>query len=101
MSTNDRIYNVTRRYPMRAKQALRGINNCAMAWVEHGKSVRDLTLAESIAARNEQASVRELPLPYVEIRGLKYEPTAGAECAQYKSRRLVALAIEFCKQSGA
>lgn len=86
---------------MRAKQALRGINNCAMAWVEHGKSVRDLTLGESIAAHNEEARVRELQLPYVEIRGLKYEPPAGTECAHYEGRRLAYDASEFCKEVGA
>jgi hypothetical protein len=82
---------------MRAKQALRGIDNCAMAWVEYGKSVRRLTLAESIAARNEQARVRG-PLPYMEIRGLKYEPAAGTERTHYQGRKLAYEARKFCKE---
>jgi hypothetical protein len=69
MSSNDRIYNVTRGYSMRGKQALRAVDNCAMAWVEVGRSVRDLTLRESIAARSKQASDRE-PLPMAEIPGI-------------------------------
>ena len=34
--------------------------------------MRDMTLAESIAFRNEQAKIRE-PLEWAEIPGLKYE----------------------------
>lgn len=41
-------------------------------------TVRDLTLAEAIAARNHQASLRE-PLPFAELPGLLYEPACGRE----------------------
>lgn len=40
--------------------------------MEVGVSVRDLSLAESIAVRNEQAKLRE-PLVYAEIPGLVFD----------------------------
>ena len=73
---------------MRFKQALRGIENCALAWVEHGVSVRDLTLAESIAARSKQAKDRE-PLPLSEIPGLRFDPPPNA-LEHAKDSRLLA-----------
>lgn len=75
MSGNSRVQNVSRGYSMKFRQALKAIEACACAWVEYGVSVRDLSLSESIAARNEQSQLRE-PLPLAEIHGLKYEPAA-------------------------
>ena len=69
MSNNHRILNVTRGFTLKHKQAVRAIENCACAWVEYGVSIRDLTIAEAIAARNEQARIAE-PLPLAELPGL-------------------------------
>ena len=67
---------------MKHKQALRAIEQCSACWVEYGVSVRDLSLKESIAARNEQARLAE-PLPFAEIPGIKFDPPAsGLEMAQ-------------------
>jgi len=55
---------------MKRRQAIRAIENCACAWVQYGVSIRDLTIAEAIAARNEQARTAE-PLPLAELPGLK------------------------------
>lgn len=66
------ILNVTRGFYMKRSRAERAITEeCACAWVEYGVSVRDLTLAESIKARNEQAALRE-PLAYAELPGIVY-----------------------------
>lgn len=73
MSGNSRVQNVSRGYSMKFRQAAKGVAACALAWIEYGVSVRDLSLAESIAARNEQSRLRE-PLPLAEIHGLTYEP---------------------------
>lgn len=69
MASHRRIVNLTRNYSMKFRSAEKAVYACACAWVEYGVSVRDLTLAESIAARNKQAAVRE-PLAYAEIPGL-------------------------------
>ena len=69
MSNNHRILNVTRGFTLKHKQAVRAIANCACAWVEYGTSIRDLTIAEAITARNEQARMAE-PLPLAELPGV-------------------------------
>lgn len=78
MSNNSRVLNVTRGYSMKFKQALRGIESCACAWIEYGVTVRDLTLAESIKARNEQASRRE-PLARAELPNLTFQHPGAAQ----------------------
>ncbi len=74
MTNNARVTNVTRGYTLKHSQALRAISNCAAAWVEFGVSIRDLTLAESVAARHAQAKLRE-PLPQAEVPGVIYQPS--------------------------
>lgn len=87
MPKDTRVLNVTRGFRLRANQAQRAIENCACAWVEYGVSLRDLTLAESIAARAVQAKNRE-PLPYAEIPGLRFEVPAVMNGAEWQSRLL-------------
>jgi hypothetical protein len=70
MSNNQRILNVSRGFTLKHKQAVRAIANCACAWVEYGISIRDLTIAEAIMARNDQARSAE-PLPLAELPGLR------------------------------
>ena len=69
MSNNHRILNVSRGFTLKHGQAVKAIGNCACAWVEYGVSIRDLTIAEAITARNEQARIAE-PLPLAELPGL-------------------------------
>lgn len=76
MNGNFRVLNITRGFSIKYKHALKGIKECACTWVEYGVSVRDLTLAESIAARNEQARLAE-PLPFAELPGLVFELRKG------------------------
>lgn len=85
---------------MKYKQALKAIENCACAWVEGkvGLEVRDLTLAESIIARNQQARERE-PLANSEIHGLKFEPPIGAQAAYAMERKLAFEANRFATEA--
>jgi hypothetical protein len=50
-----RVFNVSRNYSMKRPQALRAVEQCAATWVEFGVSIRDLSFAESVAARIKQA----------------------------------------------
>lgn len=90
------VFNVSRDYYVRLKQAKRAIEECACAWVEYGVSVRDLTLAESIQARNRQAKLRE-PLEYAELPGLRFKVPAGSGLTAAESRVLVRAAHQFAE----
>jgi hypothetical protein len=83
-----RILNITRGYHMSAQRASRGVAECSFAWVEQGVSVRNLTLAESVAARATQEKVYD-PLPYSEIPGIKFSGSTDYA--------LVADAHKFCE----
>lgn len=96
MASHARIFNLTRRYSLKHKQALRAVDNCACAWVEFGISVRDLTLAESIAARNKQATLRE-PLPFVELPGIIFRPAVGRESATRAGYLTIQAANQFAE----
>jgi hypothetical protein len=82
-----RVLNVTTGFRLRFNQARRAVENCDCAWVVVGESVRSLTLAESIAARTQQAKDRE-PLPYSEVHGLRFDPPSGTAGAEWQSRLL-------------
>ena len=94
MSNNTRVLNVTRRFYMKHRQAAQAVENCACAWVEFGVTLRDLTLAEAISARNRQASLRE-PLPFAELPGLLYEAASGKEGAARIERVMAMEANRF------
>jgi hypothetical protein len=94
MTKNKRIFNVSRGYSLKRGAAERAIQECSAAWVEEGVSIRNLTLAESIAARNEQARHAE-PLPFAEIPGLRFEPTLSGTAATRRERLLTWQAHEF------
>ena len=87
MSQDTRILNITRNFRLKRNQALRAIEQCACAWVEVNVSVRDLTIAESIQARNKQAAEREL-LDASELPDITFKPPIGAEAAYRQERRL-------------
>lgn len=79
---------------MKGKQALHAVEQCVCEWVEYGISIRDLTIAEALAKRNEQAAIRE-PLAAAEIPGLIYEPCASAVAADRQSHALVGAANQY------
>ncbi|MGP8271831.1 MAG: hypothetical protein ACLQLH_17340 [Terracidiphilus sp.] len=89
MASHIRVFNESRRFYMTHKKAAERVESCACAWVEFGKSVRDLTFAEAVASRNHRASLMER-LPFAELPGLTYEPAAGRE-ASARNERVVRL----------
>jgi hypothetical protein len=95
MAKDPRIFNVTRQFHLKRNQALRAIEECACAWAVEGESIRDLTLAESIAKRNEQAANRE-PLPHVELPGITYQPPTTGQAAQREGYALIMQANALC-----
>jgi hypothetical protein len=99
IKTNSRVFNVTRRFSLKHKQALRAVEECACAWVEYGVSIRDLTLAESIAARHRQAQLRE-PLAVAELPTLRFEPPVTAVMGIVQRNRLMWAASRFAQENG-
>jgi hypothetical protein len=83
---DSRILNITRGFRLKRNQALKAIEQCACAWVVPNESIRDLTLAESVIARNKQASERD-PLDYAELPGITFKPPIGAQAAHINEIR--------------
>ena len=79
---------------MKHKQALRAIENHSAAWVEFGVSIRDLTIAESIASRNQAAAERE-PLAYAELPGLTFDPPSNQAAGNRREQMLAFQANKF------
>jgi hypothetical protein len=98
MASSKRVHNVTRGFDLKFRRAERAIEECSAAWVEYGVSIRDLTLAESIAARNVQARLRE-PLPYAEIHGLRFDPPVSGISATRRERKLTWEAHKFAAEA--
>jgi hypothetical protein len=98
MSKNTRVLNISRGFRLRFNQAAKAVEQCAAAWVEYGVSIRDVTLAEAIALRNQQASQRVL-LAYAELPGLVYEPCLGG-AEGYRQERRLAVEANFFAESG-
>ena len=90
MSQDTRILNITRGFRMKHKQAIRAIENCACAWVEgqEGLQVRDLTIAEAVKARNQQAAERD-PLPNAELPGIIFQQPATATASAFERYALI------------
>ena len=95
MSQSPRILNLSRKFHLKPSQAQRAIENCSAEWVEENMSIRDLTLAESIEKRNQQAKQRE-PLPQAEIPGLMYHQPASAALSAHERAELVRAANALC-----
>lgn len=110
MPNNPRVSNLSRGFMLNFKQAKKAVQNCAAVWVEYGISIRDLTLVEAIAARAEQKQLRALeteeqarlrePLPYIEVPGLRYEPSTGSHEAHLRCRKLAWDAQVFVATQG-
>lgn len=67
---------------------------CAVTWVELGATVRNLTLQESIIARNTRARLME-PMPYAELPGYRFDPPVSGIAATRREGRLVWEAQNF------
>jgi hypothetical protein len=72
MAKSPRILNITRGFHLKHSQAQRAVDAAACEWVEFGVSIRNLSLTESIAKRNQQAAERD-PLAEAEISGLIFQ----------------------------
>lgn len=94
MASTHRILNVTTGCWIKRRRAEKAILECAAKWVTPGESIRSLTLAESIAARNAQARLRE-PLEYAEIHGLRFDPPANGVPAKRREKALIWQAHQF------
>ena len=94
MPNDPRVSNISNGSRLKLRQARKAVGNCNVAWVEYGVSIRNLTLAESIQARVQQAKMRE-PLPYAEVHGLRFDPPVGKAGAEWQSRLLAYEASVF------
>ena len=99
MTKNHRVLNVTRGYSMKRGAAEKAIRECSATWVEYGISVRNLTIAEAITARNEQARLRE-PLAFAEVHGLRFDPPASGIAATKREGKLLWAAHDFVMNGG-
>jgi hypothetical protein len=90
-----RILNISKNIRLKYSQALKAIDACACSWVIEGESIRDLTLKESIEARNEQASLREA-LPRAELKNIKYQPPISGQAANRAGYELIMQANALC-----
>ena len=102
-----RILNQTNGYEYKLGRVERAIEECSVAWVEVGVSVRNLTYAEAIVARSEQVKVsvklallRE-PLPSAEIPDVLYEPSFYGTLATRNESRLIREANYFVMECAA
>jgi len=99
MTKDTGVFNVTRGWWMRRKQAERAIENCAAVWVDgkEGSQIRDLKWFEAIAARNAQAKQCER-LPSVEPNRCIFVPPTS-DPGFHARRRNHRLALnEFMKE---
>jgi len=60
MCAHGKVLNISTNQRIKRSQARNRVEQCLSAWVEDGLSIRDLTLAERVAARSEQARLRAL-----------------------------------------
>jgi hypothetical protein len=68
MGCSTRVVNITNGRHLKRSQARGRVEQCLSAWVEEGYTIRDLTLQETIAARNKRE-----PIPFSEIPRLRFE----------------------------
>lgn len=94
MSSNRRVENISNGFRMKPGAARRAIEACSVRWVDEGVSVRNLTLAESIVARNVQAKNAE-PMPFAEVHGLRFEPSVSGTDATRREASLLWQAHDF------
>jgi len=94
MSAHTKVINLTTGCKIKRSQAIGRVDQCISAWVSEGFSIRDLSLQESIEARNKQAKERE-PLPLSEIPGIKFDPPANALNSNRQSSLLAYEAGKF------
>lgn len=98
MASHSRVFNLTSGCRIKRSQALGRIAHCLSEWVEPGVSIRNLTLAETVARRSAQARLEE-PLPLAEIPGLIYRPSPTAEISTQHEQKLARIANQFAAEA--
>ena len=79
---------------MKPGRVERAFDMCAIAWVEEGVTVRNLTLQEAIIARNTRARLLE-PMPYAELPGIRFDPPVSGVPATRRENILLWEAQNF------
>lgn len=93
MASSGRVFNETRGYYMKRSKAQEAIDNGACDWVIVGVSVRALTLAESVEARNKQPKAdTHSPLPFAEWPGLVFRPSDRTQATHRAELRMMQIA---------
>ena len=86
MASSARVCNIANGFPMKLSKIRRRVEQCLSTFVDDNGDTkreteyyRDLSLAETVRARSEQARLRE-PLEYAELPGLRFDhPAARVE----------------------
>ena len=108
MGTHAKVLNTTSNMHIKRSQALRRIDQCISTWVD-SFTIRDLSLAERVQYRSEQARLQQgleyfvegkdgklVAKPFfAEIPGLKFEPPAYAQESTRREHQLAAEANKF------
>jgi len=95
MTKNSRVIHSTRGYAMKFGQVQKRMaENCCFVWVIYGETFRDATILEAANMRKEQAKLAE-PLPFAEIPGLIYQPSASSLASTRQRFPLIRQAHEF------
>lgn len=75
MPNNPLVFNTSKNCYLSFKQARKAVESCAYGWEEHGVSIRKLNYAESRAALNERAKIKDLSTEILvpkEVPGLRF-----------------------------
>lgn len=94
MASSPRILNISNGHRLKRGKVARLFEQCLCAWVEEAISIRNLSPAEIVTARGEQARLRE-PLAYAEVHGLRFEPPASGIAATRQEGKLIWQAHDF------
>jgi hypothetical protein len=100
MASNSRVLNLTTSQHLKPSQAISRIEQCLSRWIEHGKTICDLTLQEMVCARAEQSKIQE-PLETPEVMGVIWEPPIAERSYTFLNNRraLLAEARQFAAQA--
>lgn len=94
MSQDTRILHSKRGFRLKRNQALRAIDEGALAWDVVNVSVRDATRAETFAVRARQAKEKER-LAYAELPHITFKPPIGAQASHMIEKQRAFEANEF------
>jgi hypothetical protein len=103
MASHKSVMHVQRGFRMSksyAEQVMR--DHCTITWVsKEDLTIRDTTLEERLAMREEQTKLEKLqePLEFAEIHGLRFEPPVSGISATRREGQLLWAAHDFLKNA--